>query len=107
MAPGQYVDCYGWGLHRGTYETLVQVGPVKCFRDANKDDQIDMDPATIEIGWGLNLHRAGDDSTNVNRWSAGCQVWKRRDDWAEAMRICKASLAKTFTYTLLLEEDTT
>ena len=108
MVPGQYVDAYCWGLHRGQYETLVNRGaPVRVYRDANKDDILDMDPATIETGWGLNLHHAGRDSSQVNRWSAGCQVWARLADWEEAMRICKGSLADSFTYTLLLEEDTT
>ena len=108
MVPGQYPG-YEWGLHRGQYETLVQRAPVKVFRDANGDDIVDTDPSTIETGWGLNLHHAGQDSSQVNRWSAGCQVWARLADWEEAMRICRASLPDDgkFTYTLLLEEDTT
>lgn len=110
MVPGQYVDAYCWGKHRGTYTTLVNRGsPVRVYRDANKDDILDMDPATIEEGWGLNLHHAGRDSSGsaVSKWSGGCQVWARLADWEEAMRICKGSLADSFTYTLLLEEDTT
>lgn len=108
MVPGSYPG-YEWGLHRGQYETLVQRAPVKVYRDANRDDVLDMDPATIETGWGINLHHAGRDSSQVNRWSAGCQVWARLADWEEAMRICRASFPDDgqFTYTLLLEEDTT
>lgn len=111
MVPGQYVDAYCWGKHRGTYTTLVNRGsPVRVYRDANKDDILDMDPATIEEGWGLNLHhsgrRTGEDKT-VDRYSAGCIVWKLYSEWMDAMRICKGSLAESFTLTLLLEGDTT
>ena len=110
MVPGQYVDAYCWGLHRGNYETLVNRGPggpVKVYRDANKDDILDMDPSTIEEGHGLNLHHAGTDSSQVNRWSAGCQVFKRLSDWHEAMAVWKASDAELFTYTLINDTDLT
>ena len=108
MVPGQYVNAYCWGLHRGQYETLVQRGPgdpVKVYRDANKDEVLDMDPSTIELGHGLNLHHAGTDSTNVEKWSAGCQVFKRLADWKDSVRIWKSTQADLFTYTLILEDD--
>ena len=84
MVPGQYVDAYCWGKHRGTYTTLVNRGSaVRVYRDANFDSVIDTDPSTIEEGWGLNLHHAGEDSsaTGVSKWSGGCQVWARLADW--------------------------
>lgn len=120
MVPGQYVDAYCWGKHRGTYTTLVNRGsPVKVFRDANGDDIVDMDPSTIETGWGLNLHHSGrrrarsggsesgpEESKTVDRYSAGCIVWELYSEWMDAMRVCKASLAESFTFSLLTEEET-
>ena len=109
MVPGQYVDAYCWGLHRGQYETLVQRGPgdpVKVWRDANKDEILDhVEGSDIEGYFGINIHHAGADSSEVEKWSAGCQVFKRREDWREAMDVCKASGAEVFTYTLIDDKD--
>jgi len=109
MVPGQYVDAYCWGLHRGQYETLVQRGPgdpVKVWRDANKDEILDhVEGSDIEGYFGINIHHAGTDSTNVEKWSAGCQVFKRLADWEDAVRIWKSTGVEVFTYTLVQEED--
>lgn len=107
LMPGQYVDTYKFDLHAGKYETLCQRGgTVKVWRDANKDETLDhVDGSEIEGWFGINIHHAGTDSTDVGKWSAGCQVFKRLDDWEEAMGIWKSTAADTFTYTLIDDKD--
>ena len=108
LVPGQYRGSHKIGLHRGKYKALVQTGGRVCvYRDNNKDDILDMDPATEQDGYfGINLHKAGSHSTEVDKWSAGCQVWANADDFAAFMAIVEKS-AETygpqFTYTLIDE----
>lgn len=106
LCPGQY-PVYKFDKHRGNYTTLCQrAGPVKCWRDNSKDSILDHtgDPS---ISWGINIHHAGTDSTEVQKWSAGCQVFKRLEDWSEAMSIWQSSGAELFTYTLINDTDLT
>lgn len=101
MAPGQYVDCYSRGLHKGR-SALVQTGPVKVFRDSNRDDRIDCSSKTIEKGlFGLNIHRAGLASKLVGKWSAGCQVFANEVEFEQFMRLCYYSTTDKFTYSLV------
>ncbi len=78
-------------------------------RDKNKDDVIDMDPDSVTEGmYGINIHKAGSASTQVNKWSAGCQVFSHSSDFKEFMSICYAAKEKwgnSFTYTLIEEPD--
>ena len=68
LVPGQYRGVYKIDKHRGLYDALCQRGgTVKCYRDKNKDDVIDMDPDSVTEGmYGINLHKAGSSSTLVN-----------------------------------------
>tara|TARA_R100001082_G_C4233370_1_gene104199 strand:- start:92 stop:541 length:450 start_codon:yes stop_codon:yes gene_type:complete len=108
LVADQYRGSHKIGLHRGKYKALVQTGGrVRVYRDDNKDDILDMDPATEQDGYfGINLHKAGSHSTEVDKWSAGCQVWANADDFACFMAIVEKS-AETygpqFTYTLIDE----
>ena len=106
MVPGQY-RAYKWDMHRGKYETLCQrAAPIRVWRDGNKDNILDYGHDEGVEGWyGVNLHHAGINSTRVDKWSAGCQVFARLADWSEAVRIWKASGAELFTYTLITEDD--
>lgn len=105
LCPGQY-PVYKFDLHRGKYETLCQrAGTVRVWRDRNKDGVLDCF-GCVDEGWhGINIHHAGKASTQVNRWSAGCQVFAQLEDWEEAMSICRDTEADLFTYTLITEED--
>lgn len=108
MVPGQYRGAWQIGDHRGN-PALVQIKPVKTFRDGNRDGSLDLIESTITEGlYGINLHRAGKSSAVVDKWSAGCQVWSRDADFEEFMALCnkqvKVNGYKTFTYTLLVEE---
>jgi len=113
LAPGQYPGGWQLGKHQGKYEALVQRKPVKVYRDNTKDEIIDYGSMTtlIDEGYfGINIHRSNpyDESYVVNRWSAGCQVFKRIEDYNKFMEICKASAniyGNGFTYTLIHEKD--
>lgn len=104
VVPGQYIDSHALGLHQGKYEALKQQKPVKVYRDANKD--LTYDENKIQEGvFGINIHKAGVDSTNVENWSEGCQVFKREQEFYAFMALAKASGQKAFTYTLIESKD--
>ena len=110
LVPGQYRGCWQIGLHRGKYKALCQRKPVKVYRDANKNDIYDWDPATLDEGlFGINIHKAGKLSKRVDTWSAGCQVFASETDFKCFMNYCQKQIdngkGKTFTYTLLREEE--
>jgi peptidoglycan hydrolase-like protein with peptidoglycan-binding domain len=109
LVPGQYLDSHALGLHQGKYEALKQQKPVKVFRDKNRD--MSYDEHTIQEGiFGINIHKAGKDSTFVENWSEGCQVFKREADFNEFMDIARKSASlgnKSFTYTLVNSKDIT
>ena len=111
LAPGQYRSSHIIRLHAGKYEALGQEKPVKIFRDKNKNMVFDMDPKTIEEGvFGINIHRSNPttESTWVENWSEGCQVFKRVKDFNEFMAICRKAKeihGNHFTYTLLESKD--
>lgn len=105
LCEGQYRGAYKIGKHRGKYDALVQTGGrVTVWRDNNKDEKLDME-SPQDGYFGINLHKAGTNSTSVDKWSAGCQVWANEDDFEEFMKICKKQVEtngwKTFTYTLI------
>lgn len=101
MVPGFYKNCYALGLHKNK-EALVQVSPIKVFRDANRNDIFDMDESKIEEGmFGINIHRAGKASKIIGNWSAGCQVLQNEEDFEKLIRLCKRSYKCRFSYSLI------
>ena len=113
LAPGQYRSTWKLGKHQGKYEALVQRKPVKVWRDNNKDEIIDYNNIELlsdEGYFGINIHRSNpyDQSYIVNRWSAGCQVFKKIEDYNNFMELCKESAkiyGNSFTYTLITEKE--
>lgn len=110
LVPGQYRSCFKLGIHKGQYEAVVQYKPVKVYRDNNKDKVYDFNSKTIEDGmFGINIHKAGKASTIVDGWSAGCQVFARKEDFDDFMKLAHRQISqgfgKLFTYTLITEED--
>lgn len=110
LVPNQYRGCWEIGFHQGRYKALVQRKPVSVYRDKNKNDIFDLVPETIENGlFGVNIHKAGNNSTLVDKWSAACQVFAKSSDFSEFMKLCEKQIehkmGKTFTYTLLNEDD--
>ena len=105
LVPGQYRGSHTIGLHQGKYEALKQQKPVKVYRDKDKDMQYDEN--IIQEGvFGINIHKAGADSTYVENWSEGCQVFKKSVDFDSFMKIMNKAASihgKSFTYTLIVE----
>lgn len=105
LCPGQYRSSHQVGLHKGK-PALVQIKPLKVYRDRNKDAVLDMEPHSVKLGvFGINIHRAGRKSTSVNKWSAGCIVFSEDDDFEDFMRLCHrqvdAGLGDKFSLTLI------
>ena len=107
LVEGQYRGSHTLGLHQGKYEALKQQKPVKVYRDADKD--LEYDENKIQEGiFGINIHKAGADSTYVENWSEGCQVFKKSADFDSFMAICRKAAGihgKSFTYTLIESND--
>jgi len=105
VVPGQYRSVWSIGKHRGKYEALVQRGPIKVYRDNNKDEVLDF--TQEETGYfGINLHEASAESNEIGKWSAGCQVISRRADYSLLMAIVNRAAKEhgpKFSYTLLTE----
>lgn len=107
VVPGQYPGSHMIRLHQGKYEALGQKLNLKVYRDANKDLVYDESKITEGI-YGINIHKAGQDSTWIDTWSEGCQVFKRVKDFDEFMKICKQAAklhGNSFTYTLIESKD--
>ena len=113
LKPGQYRSSHKIRLHGGKYTALGQQNPVTVYRDKNRDDKYDLDESSTTTGlFGINIHRAtkwaGKKSTNVGKWSAGCQVIAANDDWTEFLGICETARdvwSNNFTYTLIESND--
>ena len=112
LVPGQYRGTWKLGKHQNNYEALVQRKPVKVWRDNNKDEVIDYQQLKLvnEGYFGINIHRSNPytQSYLVNRWSAGCQVFQKIEDYKEFMELCKNSSAlygNSFSYTLVTEQE--
>jgi hypothetical protein len=112
LVPDQYRSTWQLGKHQGKYEALVQRKKVGVWRDNNKNKIIDY--ANLEVMnygyFGINIHRSNPytESYLVNKWSAGCQVFKRIADYDEFINLCQQSAAlygNAFTYTLVTEKD--
>ena len=109
LKEGQYRGAYQIGYHKGKYKALCQAKPLPVYRDGNKDDKFDLNPLSIDKGiFGINIHKAGDNSTLVDGWSYGCQVLSKSIDFNALMRLVERSAGiygNSFTYTLINEED--
>jgi hypothetical protein len=107
LVEGQYRGSHGIGLHQGKYEALKQYKSVKVFRDADRNMTYAENKVDEGI-FGINIHKAGADSTYVENWSEGCQVFKRVKDFEEFMTICRKARdihGNSFTYTLIESAD--
>jgi hypothetical protein len=110
LAEGYYEDAHAIGKHgKDQYEAFVQVGPMTCYRDRNKDNILDFDPLTKQTGsgWGCNQHHAYG-SKNVGKNSAMCQVQRHKVDLDKVLTICKKQIKvwkKTFSYALIHQRN--
>ncbi|MBN1952469.1 MAG: hypothetical protein JW801_14805 [Bacteroidales bacterium] len=110
MKPGQYPGSYKVGIHRG-YKALEQIGDITVIRDYIIDDAIHYDSGREETGiFSINIHRAklNGRSINVDKWSAGCQVFADSAEFSQFIAMCEESAThwgNSFTYTLIEESD--
>ena len=110
LVPGQYRGVWKIDKHQGKYDALCQrLGNVTVYRDANRD--LVFEETKTDTGlFGINIHKAGQDSTWVENWSEGCQVFKRVKDFDVFMSICKRAAkihGNHFSYTLIETTDIT
>jgi len=111
LKEGQYKGLWEIGLHKGQYKALVQKNPCTVIRDANRDDKLNIVGGKEETGtFGINLHRANANvkSKQVDKWSAGCQVFANPEDYRIFMEYCekaRRNFGNSFTYTLMKERD--
>jgi len=110
LKEGQYRGCWQLSLHQGKYKALCQRKPVTVIRDNNKDDKYDYDAPTEEGLFGINIHRANSktESTQVDKWSAGCQVIQSPHEYDVFIKMCEEAtevFSNSFTYTLINEND--
>ena len=110
LKEGHHPKLWSIGKHRGVYDALTQTGLATVYRDNNKDEVLDMVQGSEEEGYfGINLHRANlkGESIEVNKWSAGCQVFANPTEYSRFMTMAYKSAGNwgnKFSYTLLLDE---
>jgi hypothetical protein len=108
LVPGQYRRTWMVDKHQEKYDALCQrLNDVSVWRDSDKD--LIFENMLVDTGmFGINIHKAGQDSTWVENWSEGCQVFKRVKDFDVFMSICKKAAkihGNSFSYTLLQSTD--
>jgi hypothetical protein len=77
------------------------------YRDADRNSTFN-ESVTDTGMFGINIHKAGQDSTWVENWSEGCQVFKRVKDFDAFMAICRKAAkihGNKFSYTLIESTD--
>jgi len=112
LVPGQYRGSHAIGQHQGKYTALRQVGKLKVYRDKDLDDEYDLNTDSIQdkSTFGINIHRANKwgTSSQIDRWSAGCQVLADNEDFKHFMELVNRSSGiwgNKFTYTLIESKD--
>lgn len=116
MIPMQHKKCYKIGTHKG-YKAIQQIAPMSYVRDNNKNKVLDFlykvagFKKVNEIA-ATNIHHASPtgESTNVDNWSAGCQVIANIIDFNEFINIIQISVTNykhtdLFDYTLFELKD--
>jgi hypothetical protein len=107
LKQGQYVDAYQIGLHKGQYKALVQRKPVTVIRDYDRNAILDFYNGRESTGlFGINIHRSSiyGITKTVGKWSAGCQVFEKNEDFIHFMSLCDTHsrlYGNHFTYTLI------
>jgi hypothetical protein len=112
LKEGQYKGSHKIRKHQGKYEALCQKGLLKVYRDKDMNDEYDLLEENVHEGiYGINIHKAGSrsaGSTQVDKWSAGCQVFSKEDDFYDFMNVMYKSRDRwgnSFTYTLINSND--
>ena len=111
LKPGQYRSAWELGYHQGKYEALTQCKDVTVYRDADRDNLAETGPEDTGR-FGINIHRANakQASSQVDKWSAGCQVLADPMQFDFLLNLARKSASiygNHFSYTLLEEGDFT
>ena len=107
LAEGQHRGMWKVGKHKG-YPALQQNKPCTVIRDSDKDAVLDFDGSEDFGHFGINHHKAGANSKQVDKWSAGCQVQPNSALFHIEMTIfneAACNWGNSFTYTLIHEND--
>ena len=111
LKEGQYRGAWKLGKHQGKYDALVQRKEVTVIRDYDKDKELDATNGREDTGFfGINHHRANakNESVQVDKWSAGCQVTADPHLYDVFITLCKETAevwGEGLTYTLLNLND--
>jgi hypothetical protein len=109
LKEGQYRGSHKIRKHRGQYDALCQKGLLQVYRDINLDECFDFIEENVQEGYyGINIHKAGTSSKQVDKWSAGCQVFAKRKQFEFFMSImyqAREAWGNSFTYTLINSSD--
>ena len=107
LAQGQYKGAYKIGLHQGKYKALVQSKPITVIRDYDRTAKLDFMNGKKDRGmFGINIHHASSNgiTKQVDKYSAGCQVFANINEFNEFMSLCEKHMSlhgNSFTYTLI------
>jgi hypothetical protein len=114
LAFGQHRGMWKFGKHRGKYKAFVQNKPVTGYRDNDRDNIIERLPDSKVRGeYGINGHRAAYKgiSAEIDKHSAGCQVWANWWEFQIALLLGDLQIqyghGGTFSYTLTKLSDYT
>lgn len=108
MVEGQYRGLWKLGTFHNT-PALIQVAPVKYYRDKDLDNIIELDPSNIsegKIGLFYHSHFQGvENATEILNSSAACWAHAKTKDYHYFMGLCYHQVARfgedtTFTCTL-------
>ena len=111
VVPGQYINVWQLGKHKGKYDALVQINNITIVRDNNKDMLLDINSDFRDTGlFGINCHRASSFGIEefVGVYSAGCVVHKDPVQYNKLIKVCKESAinwSNIFTATWISESD--
>lgn len=90
MVEGFYRGLWQLGSFHGT-PSLIQVRPVKYYRDGNRDNIMDLDPKTIKesiIGLFTHEHfQISDRAKLIYNSSAACWVAESRTEYKELIKV--------------------
>jgi len=104
-----YYNVWKYGLHRGKMPALLQLGAqVYVYRDGDKDNKSEELGQAKAGFYGINFHLNSYDlkskikKTQINDWSAGCQVPNDSEKYTAVIDAIKKE-NKLVTYCLINE----
>lgn len=112
VVPGQYRNLWQIGTFYNKL-ALLQISPIKIYRDKNRDEILDLNPKSITEGiYGIFFHYHYQSETHakyIEKSSAGCIVPQTFYDYRTIMELCvrqtQFKFGKNFTFTLFEEND--